>query len=259
MTRLSQFENKMVAFVQGASRGIGLGLVERLLEEPKVETVWASSRDPFDSDGLKALERQHGTRLMLVAMDITDEASIEAAMNKVAMVHDELDMLLNVTGLLHDERLGMSPERALRELDMDMMRRSFEVNAIGPALVIKHAHQLMRHGRRAVIANLSARVGSIGDNRLGGWYGYRASKAAQNQLTKTISIELARKAPKLLCVALHPGTVDTSLSEPFQGNVPAGKLFDVYRASAQLLEVIDGLGVKDTGGFFDWAGDVIQW
>jgi NAD(P)-dependent dehydrogenase (short-subunit alcohol dehydrogenase family) len=120
-------------------------------------------------------------------------------------------------------------------------------------------HGAMRHGRRAVIANLSARVGSIGDNRIGGWYAYRASKAAQNQITKTASIELRRKAPALVCVALHPGTVDTDLSAPFQGNVPEGKLFSVERAARQLLEVIDGLGPDDTGRFFDWAGEPVEW
>lgn len=259
MTRLNTFEAPVIALVQGASRGIGLGLVKCLLEDPTVDMVWASSRDPFASDGLRALDQTYGDRLMLVEMDILDEDAIREVAHKIKQAHGRLDLLLNVTGLLHDATTGMTPERSLRELNLDHMRRSFDVNAIGPALVIKHMHTLMRTGQRAVIANLSARVGSIGDNQLGGWYGYRASKAAQNQLTKTASIELRRKAPQLLCVALHPGTVDTSLSEPFQGNVKPEKLFDVPRAAAQLLEVLDGLGPQDTGTFWDWAGEAIQW
>ena len=259
MTRLSAFEQPVVALVQGASRGIGLGLVRCLLEDPQVEMVWASSRDPFASQGLRQLDRAHGARLMMVEMDILDEDAIEQVTEQIRQAHGRLDLLLNVTGLLHDASTGMSPERSLRELNLEHMRRSIEVNAIGPALVIKHMHSLMRHGQRAVIANLSARVGSIGDNRLGGWYGYRAAKAAQNQITRTASIELGRKAPKLLCVALHPGTVDTQLSQPFQGNVKPGKLFDVPRAAAQLLDVLDGLGPEDTGTFWDWAGEPVVW
>ncbi len=256
---VESFEQPVVAFVQGASRGIGLGLTELLLRDEGVARVWASSRSPHRSDGLSRLRAEFGERLERVAMDVTDEAAIAEAARRVKDGSGELDLLLNVTGLLHDERLGMRPEKSLRDLDMTHMRRSFEVNAIGPALVIKHLHGLMRHGRRAVIANLSARVGSIGDNRLGGWYGYRASKAAQNQITRTASIELARRAPELLCVALHPGTVDTGLSEPFQQGVPEGKLFEVERAARQLLEVLDGLGPEHTGSFFDWAGEPVEW
>ena len=106
---------------------------------------------------------------------------------------------------------------------------------------------------------ISARVGSIADNRLGGWYGYRASKAAQNMVTKTLSIELSRRSPNVICVALHPGTVDTQLSEPFQGSVPAGTLFSPERAAQQLLSVIDSLTTADSGHFFDWKGSPIEW
>jgi NAD(P)-dependent dehydrogenase (short-subunit alcohol dehydrogenase family) len=256
---VESFEQPVVAFVQGASRGIGLGLVERLLRDDGVEKVWASSRAPYRSEGLSRLSAEFGDRLGRVAMDVTDEGAVAAAARQITEGSGRVDLLLNVTGLLHDERLGVSPEKSLRDLDLTRMRRSFEVNAIGPGLVIKHMHGAMRHGRRAVIANLSARVGSIGDNRIGGWYAYRASKAAQNQITKTASIELRRKAPALVCVALHPGTVDTDLSAPFQGNVPEGKLFSVERAARQLLEVIDGLGPDDTGRFFDWAGEPVEW
>lgn len=140
------------------------------------------------------------------------------------------------------------------ELDFDKLARSFAINAIGPALVAKHILPLLPQDERAVFAAISARVGSIGDNRLGGWYGYRASKAALNQLIKTFSIELARRHSEAVCVGLHPGTVDTALSKPFQGSVPARQLFESDKAARQLLNVLDGLNPSDTGNLFAWDG-----
>ena len=143
--------------------------------------------------------------------------------------------------------------------DPAVLRHVFEVNAFGPLVVAKHFLPLLKHSERAVLANLSARVGSIGDNRLGGWYAYRASKAAQNMFTRNLSLELARRAPKVICVALHPGTVDTELSKPFQGGVSPDRLFDADRAARQLLEVIDGLRPEQTGRFLAWDGTTIPW
>jgi NAD(P)-dependent dehydrogenase (short-subunit alcohol dehydrogenase family) len=137
--------------------------------------------------------------------------------------------------------------------------RSFAVNALGPLLLAKHLHPLLAHAQPAVLVNLSARVGSIGDNRLGGWYAYRGAKAAQNQFTRTLSIELARRAPNLVCVALHPGTVDTGLSKPFQGSVDAAKLFSPRYSAQRLLAVIDGLRREHSGRFFAWDGSEIPW
>lgn len=258
-TRMRRFERPVVAFVQGASRGIGLGLARALLEDPGVARVWVSARHPARHEAMLALRAAFGERVRLVSLELAEDASIEAAAAQIREEDGELDLLLNVSGVLHDTQRGMQPERALRDLERAHMCHAFEINAIGPALVIKHMHGLMRHGRRAVIANLSARVGSIGDNRLGGWYSYRASKAALNQLTHTAAIELRRRAPELVCVALHPGTVDTDLSAPFQRSVPPEQLFDVPRAAAQLLDVLDGLDASASGGFFDWAGLPIPW
>ncbi len=131
------------------------------------------------------------------------------------------------------------------------------MNATGPLLMIKHFHDLLTHGDRAVIASLSARVGSISDNGRGGWYAYRASKAAQNQFTRTATIELRRHSKQLICVGLHPGTVDTGLSEPFQHNVPAKQLQSAATAADHLLDVIAKLSPEDSGQVFDWAGEVI--
>ena len=133
------------------------------------------------------------------------------------------------------------------------------MNAIGPLLVAKHFQILLPPQERSIFANLSARVGSIGDNHLGGWYAYRASKAAQNMVTRNLAIELRRRAQGLICVALHPGTVDTGLSRPFQSKVPANRLFSAERAAKQLLKVMDGLRPDDSGGFFSWNGERIPW
>ncbi|MEM1349452.1 MAG: SDR family NAD(P)-dependent oxidoreductase [Myxococcota bacterium] len=259
MSRLSTFELPINAFIQGASRGIGLGIVRLLLDDENVARVFATSRHPGRADVLETLKREHPDRLHLVRLDVTDEGTIEAAARAVREHTDALELLLNVTGVLHDASRGMAPEKALRDLNPEHLAHSFAVNTIGPMLVAKHFWGLLKHERRAVFANLSARVGSIGDNHLGGWYGYRASKAAQNQFTKTLSIELGRRAKNVLCVALHPGTVDTQLSKPFQANVPAHKLFDPARASAQLLDVINQLSASDSGTFYDWAGEPIEW
>ena len=133
------------------------------------------------------------------------------------------------------------------------------MNAFGPLLVAKHFEGLLAHKERAVFASISARVGSIGDNRLGGWYAYRGAKAAQNMFTKTLSIEWARSRRNVICIALHPGTTDTDLSRPFQANVAPEKLFSSERTVRQLLAVIDGLQPEDTGRFLGWDGAEIPW
>ena len=256
---LQSFEPPIHAVIQGASRGIGLGFVRALLEDERVETLVATSRHPEQSDPLRWLRDEHPRRLHLVELDVTDEASVRAAARSVGELTDELHFLFNVAGLLHDDSRGMHPEKSLHDIDPAHLQRSFAVNATGPILVAKHFHPLFRHGRRAVFANMSARVGSIGDNYKGGWYGYRASKAAQNQLTRTLSVEIGRKAPETICVALHPGTVDTGLSEPFHDYVPDEQLFTVEESVDKLLAVIDGLEADDTGRFFDYAGEPIEW
>lgn len=223
------------AVVIGASGGIGAALTQALREEAAFEQVREFARRWTDT--------RH--------IDLTDEASIAAAAAQVA--NGPVPTLIIVaTGLLHDADRG--PEKALRDLDPDWLARNFAINTIGPALIAKHFLPIMPKAGRAVFAALSARVGSISDNRLGGWHGYRASKAALNQLIRTIAIEERRRNPSSIVVALHPGTVDTPLSQPFQGNVRPGQLFAPDRAAVQLLDVIDGLRAPDSGKLFGWDG-----
>ena len=149
------------------------------------------------------------------------------------------------------------PEKSWRQLDPSTLTRQFAINAVGPALVMKHFLPLLPRQGRSVFACLSARVGSIGDNHLGGWYGYRASKAALNQFVRTAAVELARTRPEAICVALHPGTVATPLSQPFVAEGP--EIVSAEVAAGRLIQVIDGLTVSDTGGFFDHTGARVIW
>ncbi len=188
-------------------------------------------------------------------IDIVDETSIETLANLV-QPQGPLDLVLVATGVLHAGS-ALQPEKSWRSLDAATLARSLQINAIGPTLVAKHFLELLVTGHKSVFAALSARVGSIEDNRLGGWHSYRASKAALNMLMRNCAIELARRNPAAICVSLHPGTVDTALSKPFQANVPQGKLFTSRFAAAQLLGVVDRLDAAANGGFYAWDGQRI--
>lgn len=184
-------------------------------------------------------------------VDVADEASVVRAVAAL----DVVDLAIVTTGMLHDDR--QIPERALRQLDPVALARSFAINTIAPAMVAKHVIPKLPRDRRAVFAVLGARVGSIGDNRTGGWHGYRASKAALVMLIRTIAIETARTHPHAIIVTLHPGTVDTGMSKPYQGNVAPEKLFTPAFAAERLLAVIDNLTPADSGGHFSWDSERI--
>ncbi|HZG08135.1 MAG TPA: SDR family NAD(P)-dependent oxidoreductase [Allosphingosinicella sp.] len=228
--------------VIGSSGGVGAALARQLADAGSA--VHAFSRSGSAAD----------TRLIAGPIDILDEGAIAAAAATLAD-QEPLDLVIVATGLLHDEALA--PERAFRELDASKLARYFAVNATGPALIAKHFLPLLSRCGNPVFAALSARVGSIGDNRLGGWYGYRASKAALNMVIKTLAIELARTRPNAICVSLHPGTVDTPLSQPFQRRVAKGKLLEPATSAARLLEVIGALSKEDSGSCIAWDGERI--
>lgn len=223
------------AVIIGASGGIGAAFEAALIEEAAFGKVYGFARSRTGD--------QH--------IDLLDEATIVAAAAHVAK-GPAPTLVIVATGLLHDGERG--PEKSLRELDPKWLARTFTINAIGPTIVAKHFLPLMPRTGRCVFAALSARVGSISDNKLGGWYGYRAAKAALNQFIRTLAIEEKRRNDRAIVVGLHPGTVDTALSRPFQGNVQPGRLFDTERAALQLLDVIEGLKVPDSGKLFDYEG-----
>jgi NAD(P)-dependent dehydrogenase (short-subunit alcohol dehydrogenase family) len=192
-------------------------------------------------------------------VDCTSEESIARATDAIARRYRRLHRVVSCAGVLH-QGARLQPERRLEAVDPQALQHAFGVNAIGPLLVAKHALPLLRHDESAVLANLSARVGSITDNRLGGWYAYRASKAAQNMLTRTLSIELARRSPNVVVVAIHPGTVESALSEPFLAR--ARRRYDVHSpeaAARNIAAVLDRLAPEDSGSFLAWDGSSIPW
>ncbi len=234
MTRLSSFVPGVHAVVIGASGGIGAALADALEGDPQVARVTRLSR--------------------VTGLDLADPASITAA---AAGLAEPPHLVLVATGLLHDPGFTppIAPERDLRQLSAAAFARNFAINATGPALVAQAFLPLFPPHTRTVFAALSARVGSIADNRLGGWHAYRASKAALNQILRTIAIETARKNPHATILGLHPGTVDTGLSKPFQRNVKT--LFTPDLAAGRLLAVIDAATPAQSGLLLDWAGAVI--
>ncbi len=231
----------------GASGGIGHAFIQ-LLSKDSTNTLYTFSRS------YKKTPTTH-ENIISANIDYNNEASIvEAA--KSTEVAGPIDLVIVATGFLHDDTI--MPERSLRELSAEKFEKNFLVNTIGPALVAKHFLPKMNKKQRAVFAILSARVGSINDNRLGGWYAYRASKAAVNMLIKTASIEITRKQPNTIVVGLHPGTVDSQLSEPFQRNIKSEKLFTPEYSTKKMMSVIQELKINDSGNTFAWDGKKIE-
>ncbi|WP_323687334.1 MULTISPECIES: SDR family NAD(P)-dependent oxidoreductase [unclassified Rhizobium] len=232
---MQSLENGYRAIVLGASGGIGGALLSYFEADPRCALALPLSRSV---DGL----------------DITNETTVREVAARLEAQRGSFDLIFNATGALTVD--GAGPEKSIRAIDEVQMARQFAVNAIGPALLLKYFTPLLRRDRRSIFASLSARVGSIGDNRLGGWISYRASKAAHNQIIRTAAIEIARTNPQAIIVALHPGTVETELSQQFS----KGKdLFTPQQSAARLMETIDGLTPVQTGQFFAYDGSRIEW
>lgn len=238
--------------IAGASRGIGWALLQQLLLRDDVGDIIALARHVPESGW------PDDERLTPMLVDLGDELALDALAAEVAERFARIDMVINTAGFLHEEQ-GQQPEKSLRQVSLASLQRSFTINAGIPILLAKAFLPLLRGKHRCVFASLSARVGSIGDNRLGGWYAYRASKAAQNMLMRTFAVEWRRLNPNGICLLLHPGTTDTELSRPFQANVPEGKLFSADFVAERLLAVIAERTPEDTGQFYAWDGKLIPW
>ncbi|NDL72131.1 SDR family NAD(P)-dependent oxidoreductase [Vreelandella alkaliphila] len=245
---LSHLPEDYTAVVTGANGGIGRAIIETLLAESHVGHIVAVSRSP--------LSIAH-PNLVSVTADITTESGRTTLCQQLngSPVH----LLFNTIGTLHDDTRNVQPEKRLEQLDEASFAHVMQINAATPALLIAALKPSLQGKHPAIIASLSARVGSIGDNGYGGWYSYRASKAAHNMLMKTISIELARLNKQSIVLCLHPGTTDTALSKPFQARVPSEKLFTPDFVAKQLLAVISKRTPEETGSFWDWAGEPIEW
>ena len=228
--------DRYAAIVLGAGGGIGSAIAAALEGDPACAKVLRYARSGSET------------------FDVTREDSIAAAAAHARAEIGEAALIVNAVGVL--DRHGHRPEKSLADIDPAAMAQAFAINTIGAALVFKHFHALLPRNERSVLATLSARVGSIGDNRLGGWFSYRASKAALNQIVRTSAIEIARKRKDAICVALHPGTVATPLSAPYAGE---RAMLTASQSAQKMLAVLDELDKFQTGGFFAWDGSIIEW
>ncbi|MGA0095593.1 MAG: SDR family NAD(P)-dependent oxidoreductase [Burkholderiaceae bacterium] len=230
----------------GASGGLGAALLRAFIEDPCCGRIHAGARHALVLDS---------TKVSPFTFDLQHEDSIAQAAEQIQHASNTVDLTLVATGVLHGQHL--QPEKTYRSLNGDALAHWFELNTIGPALIAKHMLPMLPTATRGVFAAVSAKVGSISDNRLGGWHGYRASKAALNMLIKTFALEVSRRHPLALCVALHPGTVDTPLSKPFQSAVKPGQLTHPDDAARHLLGVLDQAPVEQSGSLLAWNGAVI--
>ena len=234
--------NKLNIAIIGASGAVGAGFVQLLSARPDTGSLHAFSRRPLVPDNSNVLKHR---------IDIEQEDSIAAAAAEAGNT-GPLDLVIVASGILHTAEF--QPEKSLRDLSAEKLARVFAINTTGPALVAKHFLPLLHRERRSVFAALTARVGSISDNELGGWYAYRASKAALNMILKTASIEIARRNRHAIVVGLHPGTVQSELSRPFAKSVQPEKLFTGEYSAGQLLDVIDTLKPEHSGRIYAWDG-----
>ncbi|KAM9365540.1 C-signal-like [Pholidichthys leucotaenia] len=260
-----------VALVQGSSRGLGLQFCKHILRnETLAAVVVATCRNPDGAVELRGLTEQHPGRLTVLRLDVNREEDVHGAAERVKESFGRLDLLINSSAMLHPSGKG---ETSLRDVSAQGLISTLTTNTVGPLVMTKYFSPLLLKGgggfgqqpadkakqHSGIIVNITAKVGSIGDNGLGGWYSYRMSKAALNMATRNLSIELARSQPKVVCVSLHPGTVDTDLSRPYHKNVPKDKLFSTEQSVNCLMSIIDTLSIEKTGKAYSWDGTELPW
>ena len=230
----------------GSSGAIGSSFLNHYAKEDKNNVIYALSRGETASPS---------SNIHNVSIDIESDSSISNA-SSICSEAGPFDIIIVTTGMLSDENI--SPEKSLRHLNKESLSKIFSVNTLGPALIAKYFIPLLKKDAPSFLGFLSARVGSISDNRIGGWYSYRASKAALNMIIKSLSIEVSRNNPQSIIAGLHPGTVDSKLSKPFQGNVSEGKLFTPDYSVSKMAEVISNLKPENSGSCFAWDGEEIE-
>ena len=234
---------KSVAII-GSSGAIGRAFLDAYIADKEISNIYSISRTEVESND---------ERIIHINIDVTDEVSVKAAASQIG--ENRLDKLIVATGILHTELFG--PEKSIKDIKIENFVKIFSVNAFGPALIGKYFLPLMKKDKKSIAAFLSARVGSISENKLGGWYAYRASKSALNQIIKNFSIEAKRTNPTGIIIGLQPGTVKSKLSEPFQKNVKKGNLLLPKDSVKSLIRVIENVMQNDSGKIFDWKGEEI--
>uniref|UniRef100_A0A1A7W7E7 C-factor n=2 Tax=Iconisemion striatum TaxID=60296 RepID=A0A1A7W7E7_9TELE len=259
-----------VALIQGASRGLGLEFCKHILKNKSLANVIATCRNPTEATELRGLTGQHPDRLTVLKLDVNQEEEIRGAAEQVKQNFGRVDLLINSSAMLHPSGRG---ETSLRDVSAQGVISTLTTNTVGPLVMAKYFAPLLQTGsggfgkqpaekakhHSGIIVNITAKVGSIGDNGLGGWYSYRMSKAALNMVTRNLSIELGRSRPKVVCVSIHPGTVNTDLSRPYHKNVPKEKLFSPEHSVSCLMSIINSLHIEKTGKAYSWDGTELPW
>lgn len=249
---------------------MGLEFCRHILKNKIPALVIGTCRDPDGADELRDLCVQYPGRMTLLGLDVNREEDIRRASEWLKENVGRLDLLVNSSAMLHPSGKG---ETSLRDVSAQGLISTLTTNTVGPLVMAKYFAPLLQKGgggfgqqpvekakqHNGIIVNITAKVGSIGDNGLGGWYSYRMSKAALNMATRNLSIELGRSQPKVLCVALHPGTVNTNLSKPYHKNVPKDKLFSPEHSVSCLMSIIDTLNMDRTGKAYSWDGTELTW
>lgn len=247
------------ALIFGSSGGIGHQFVEYCLAH--YEHVFACTRQP---QSFQTIEGDNQSKLHMMKLDPSSETELQLFSEYLTGRGFDIQLIINACGLLHDESRNIAPEKKIEDFNQKNFENVISANTLITPLIAKYLLPHLEAGAKAqqstgIFASLSARVGSIGDNYLGGWYSYRASKAALNQLIKTLSIESSRRFKHCTIIAIHPGTTDTELSKPFQANVPEEKLFTTQYSVSKMMSVIESLTLEDNGKFYAWDGKEIEW
>lgn len=236
--------------VVGANGGIGHAVVNYLCEDPTISLIETVSRSEY---------KHQDKRVFHTVIDVASEDSIKRYVNERKTSHQRFDAVYICTGILHSDKTpALKPEKRLEDISQRQFLEYFQINTIQPSIWLSALVSVMTNNY-SVIALITARVGSIEDNRLGGWYGYRSSKAALNMVIKSAAVEYARRSPSTRLLSYHPGTVDTSLSKPFQANVAPKKLFTADFTAQRLVDLSYSLDIDESPYFLDWAGKPIPW
>ncbi|MDD9952258.1 MAG: SDR family NAD(P)-dependent oxidoreductase [Zetaproteobacteria bacterium] len=256
MSSCYQLKNIHQAVIVGAGHGIGCALTQQLLQHHPECHIYASYRQAKLAAPLQALQQQYPERLKTYALDPLQEPALAQWFEHLQTLTPQLDLLINCVGVLHHAKV--QPEKSLNQIQLSTLTHYFQVNAILTPLLAKYAFPLLRQADLAAFASISAKVGSIGDNRMGGWYGYRASKAALNMFLRNIAIEFRHRNCPCIALAIHPGTTKTMLSAPYTKHTRL-PLHDTAATARHILAVIDGKCLDDSGQFYNWDGTLLPW